>query len=77
VQNAGQVPHCLAIALGFRQPGNELLDRVAQPVHILVTVEQLRHRGRLRAMRIPQMQREDQRIPARIVVEDGFRRRVR
>jgi hypothetical protein len=82
-----------AAALGFRQVRDKLVDDVTQPVdlllphdlagdpagilHILVPVEHFRHGGRLRARRIPQVDGEDQRVLARIVVEHGLRRRIR
>ncbi len=68
----------------------ELVDDITQPVrlllardmtgdsagilHVLVSVEHLRDRGRFGAGRIPEMHGEYQRVLARVVVEHGFGR---
>jgi hypothetical protein len=87
---ARELAHRCSPAIGLRKFRGELVDDMSQTMdlllahdlaryaagilHILVAIEYLRHRRRLRADGIPQMNREDQRVPARIVVKYGFRR---
>jgi hypothetical protein len=85
--------HRLAVALGLGQPCRKFVDDMTQAMDLLLSgdlgrdpagildvlmpVEHFRHRGGLRTRRIPEMDGEDLRILARIVVEHRFGRRVR
>src|SRR5271156_1161819 len=89
---AQQFPDLRLAALAFGQPRRELFDDVTQPMRLLVARdltcdaarilyvlmagEGVRHRGWLGAERIPEVDGEDERVPARVVVEHHFRRRV-
>src|SRR6266446_147412 len=89
----GQFAHRRAVALGLGYPGRELIDDMAQTMrllllgnlarnaagiqHVLMSIEHFRHRGRLRPGWIPHVDREDQRVSARNVVEYRLGRGVR
>src|SRR6478672_5457138 len=82
---SGQFAHCRAVALGLGYPGRELIDDMAQTMrllllgnlardavgiqHVLVPIEHFRHRGRLGPGWIPHVDRKDQRVSARNIVE--------
>src|SRR6266513_754593 len=78
----------LTTCIRVRQPRSELVNAMAQSMglllardvtrdptgvlHVLMPVQDLRHRGWLGAGRIPQKHGKDQRVLSRTVVEHGF-----